>query len=69
MRRKRNSSRSRVLPSVVIAVSTLAAAYLGMSLYSANHFHLELKLTALMLGVKLLKMLKVNYHHKCKNTH
>jgi hypothetical protein len=55
MRRKRNSSRSRVLPSVVIAVSTLAAAYLGMSLYSANHFHFGTKINGVNVGGKTVE--------------
>ncbi|MBN7577163.1 MULTISPECIES: L,D-transpeptidase family protein [Clostridium] len=39
MRKRRNKSSNKVMPGVIISLCTLGAIYLGMSLYSINHFH------------------------------
>lgn len=55
MRRKRISKRSRVIPAVIISISTLAAAYLGVSLYSMNHFNFGTKIEGANVGGKTVE--------------
>lgn len=55
MRRKRISKRGRVIPAVIISISTLAAAYLGVSLYSMNHFNFGTKIEGTNVGGKTVE--------------
>lgn len=58
MRRKRNNKRSMVIPSTIISMSILAATYLGMSLYSVNHFHFGTKIDGVNVGGKTVEVAK-----------
>lgn len=55
MRRKRSNKRSSVMLSVIISISTLVAAYLGMSLYSMNHFNFGTKINGISVGGKTVE--------------
>lgn len=58
MRRKRSNKRGMVIPSVIISISALAAAYVGMSLYSVNHFQFGTKIDGINVGGKTIEEAK-----------
>ncbi len=55
MRRKRRNKSSKVIPGVIISLCTLIAIYLGMSLYSINHFQFGSVIDGINVGGKTVE--------------